>query len=342
MKKFLISALTLLLVLCFILTGCDFLEIPPINTGSSTGTSTGTDTSTGSGQTTPPVLDDANLPEYEIEGIPSYSGKPYVALNDNQPQFTSQDLTTESYEFYSELDSLGRCQMVIACIGIDLMPTEDRGSISSVTPSGWVQAKYDIVSGKVLYNRCHLIGHQLTGENANKRNLITGTRYLNIDGMLPFENMIADYVKETENHVLFRVTPLFYGNNLVATGVQMEAYSIEDEGEGICFNVFAYNVQPGIAINYLTGESYLAGEVPTPDQSQTQTEIQTSTSGDGSLADDPELNEQTYILNTSSKKYHKPTCSGVTTMKEENKQEYTGTKEELESQGYEACGTCKP
>ena len=190
------------------------------------------------------------------EEIPPYSGEAYVAVNGNVPFFVEEEYTTESYEFYSELDELGRCGMTMACIGIDIMPTEDRGSIGSVKPSGWQSVKYDCVDGKYLYNRCHLIGFQLAGENANKKNLITGTRYLNIEGMLPFEDMVADYVKETENHVLYRVTPLFNGDDLVAEGVLMEGWSVEDGGESICFCVYAYNVQPGIVIDYATGDSW--------------------------------------------------------------------------------------
>ena len=193
-----------------------------------------------------------------VEEIPPFSGEAYVVINDNVPFFVEEELTTESYEYYSELDALGRCGVTEACIGIDIMPTEERGDIGSVKPSGWKSVKYDIVDGKYLYNRCHLIGFQLAGENANKKNLITGTRYLNIEGMLPFENMVADYVQETENHVLYRVTPIFDGEDLVAQGVVMEGLSVEDAGEGICFCVFAYNAQPGVTIDYATGESWLS------------------------------------------------------------------------------------
>ena len=196
----------------------------------------------------------SDAPQAE-EGIPEFSGEPYVAINGNIPFFVEEEYTTESYEYYSELDTLGRCGVTEACIGIDIMPTEDRGNIGSVKPSGWQSVKYDIVDGKYLYNRCHLIGFQLAGENANKRNLITGTRYLNIEGMLPFEDMVADYVKETENHVLYRVTPIFNGDDLVAEGVLMEGWSVEDEGDGICFCIYAYNAQPGIVIDYATGNS---------------------------------------------------------------------------------------
>lgn len=205
--------------------------------------------------------------------IPAYAGDPYVTINDNEPQFLETDLATSSYEYYSDLDDLDRCGVVYACIGTDLMPTEERGNIGSVKPSGWHTVKYDIVDGKYLYNRCHLIGYQLSGENANINNLITGTRYLNVEGMLPFENMVADYVKETENHVLYRVTPVFEGNNLVASGVQIEAQSVEDQGEGILFNVYCYNVQPGVTIDYATGDSVLAENA--------EAQSNTATSNDG-------------------------------------------------------------
>ena len=204
-----------------------------------------------------PELDsNDHIKNADLDSIPAFDGEtPYVTINDNIPFFTDEEKVRESYEKYGELDGLGRCTVCIACIGIDIMPTEERGSIGSVKPSGWQTVKYDFISGKYLYNRCHLIGYQLTGENANKQNLITGTRFLNIEGMLPFEDMIADYVKETENHVLFRVTPIFDGDNLVASGVLMEAWSVEDNGEGICFNVYAYNNQPGVIIDYATGEA---------------------------------------------------------------------------------------
>lgn len=193
---------------------------------------------------------------YAQIAYPDYSNQPYVVINNNVPDFSeSEKKSSVSYEEYGDMDDLGRCTYAIACIGQDLMPTEARTSISSVQPTGWQTAKYDIVDGKYLYNRCHLIGYQLTAENANIQNLITGTRYLNVDGMLPFENMVADYIKETNNHVLYRVVPIFEGDNLVASGVTIEGYSIEDNGDGICFNVFCYNVQPGISINYSTGES---------------------------------------------------------------------------------------
>lgn len=203
------------------------------------------------------VLDAQETQISTLADIPEYSGKPYVVIEGNQPDFPKEDLEDVSFEIYSELDALGRCQTAYANIGQDLMPTEERGSIGQVKPTGWHTVKYDIVDGKYLYNRCHLIGYQLTAENANEKNLITGTRYMNTEGMLPFENMVADYVKETGYHVLYRVTPVFSENDLLAKGVQMEGYSVEDGGDGICFNVFVYNVQPGIYIDYKTGESGL-------------------------------------------------------------------------------------
>jgi len=194
---------------------------------------------------------------YDLSNIPSYSGKPYVIINNNEPDFDESDMNINSFERYSGLDSLGRCGVAYANIGDDLMPTEERGRIGMIKPSGWHTVKYDIVEGKYLYNRCHLIGFQLTGENANEKNLITCTRYMNTTGMLDFENEVADYIKETGNHVLYRVTPVFENDNLLASGVLMEAYSVEDNGEGVKFNVFVYNVQDGIEINYETGESKL-------------------------------------------------------------------------------------
>ena len=187
--------------------------------------------------------------------IPDFSGEAYVVLADNIPTFTQSDMITEGYEFYSELDELGRCGYAMACVGPETMPQEERGSIGQVKPTGWQTVKYDFVDGKYLYNRCHLIGYQLTGENANRQNLITGTRFLNMDGMLPFENMIADYVQETGNHVLYRVTPIFLGEELLSHGVVMEGWSVEDNGEGVCFYVYAYNAQPGVQIDYATGNS---------------------------------------------------------------------------------------
>ena len=254
-----------------------------------------------------------------LDEIPSFSGEPFVIVNENVPAFTEEDYVTESYEIYEDLDALNRCTMTVACIGRDLMPTEDRGNIGQVKPTGWVTAKYDFVDGKYLYNRCHLIGFQLTGENANERNLITGTRYMNVDGMLPFENMVADYIKETGNHVLYRVIPIFDGDNLVADGVTMEAWSVEDNGEGICFYVYVYNVQPGVQIDYATGESWLAEPVEVPGE-----------------------NNETYVVNTSSGKFHLESCGQWQSIKEENRQTFTTTRSQMLAWNFEPAGCCKP
>ena len=252
-----------------------------------------------------------------VDGVPAFSGEPYVTINNNQPEFSDEDITTEAYEFYSDLDSLNRCGYAMACIGVEIMPTEERGEIGQIKPSGWHTIKYDFIDGKYLYNRCHLIGYQLAGENANEKNLITGTRYMNVVGMLPFENMVDDYIETTGNHVLYRVTPVYDGDNLVARGVQMEAYSVEDQGAGICFNVYVYNNQPGVTIDYATGESWIEeGQNTEPDQN--------------------------YVLNTNSKKFHKPDCDHVESIKDENKENYTGTRATLIQQGYEPCGGCCP
>ena len=279
----------------------------------------------GCGLGLPPENQQASAGSVSLEEVPAYSGSPYVELDGNQPGFSLEERTTDSFETYSTLDALGRCGPAYACIGQDLMPTEDRESISSVRPTGWVQAEYDFVEGGSLYNRCHLIGFQLTGENANEENLITGTRYMNVEGMLPFENMVADYIKETGNHVLYRAIPIFEGENLVASGVVMEALSVEDEGEGVCFHVYVYNVQPGVEIDYATGESWETGD-----------------SAFSALESQAEEQEADYVLNTSSKKFHRPDCSSVDSMSEKNRQEYHGTREELIAQGYEPCGSCNP
>lgn len=256
--------------------------------------------------------------------IPAFSGNPYIAINDNVPEFTQTDLTTEAYESYSELDALGRCGYAMACIGIELMPAEDRGAIGQIKPSGWHTVKYDFVDGKYLYNRCHLIGFQLTGENANERNLITGTRYMNVEGMLPFENMVADYIKETRNHVLYRVTPIFEGDNLVASGVQMEAQSVEDNGDGICFNVYVYNNQPGVTINYADGSSSV---------SESMENLATTSA---------EKLDNHYILNINSKKFHNHDCGQAVDISPENRDEFTGDRSQLIDMGYAPAKCCNP
>lgn len=270
--------------------------------------------------------------------VPEYSGDPYVEINDNQPEFEDYELTTEAFEEYSELDELGRCGTAEACVGEETMPTEERGNISSIKPTGWKNKDYDNVDGGRLYNRCHLIGFQLTGENANEKNLITGTRYMNTEGMLPFENIVADYVHETDNHVLYRVTPIFDGDDLVASGVQMEAESVEDDGAGVCFNVYVYNVQPQITINYATGDNWESDTVESDKDLSEYDETDRLEDPEGSWAEE----EQTYILNVNSHKFHLPECSGAKDMKEQNKREFTGTRSELIEEGYEPCGSCNP
>lgn len=287
---------------------------------------------------------------FSLREIPAYSGTPYTEVNGNQPYFTEEELTTQSFETYSELDSLGRCGVAYANVGQDLMPTEPRGEIGAVKPTGWHLVKYDNVDGKYLYNRCHLIAYMLAAENANPQNLITGTRYLNVQGMLPFETKVCDYVKNTGNHVLYRVTPIFDGDNLLADGVLMEAYSVEDAGEGISFCVFAYNVQPGIGIDYATGDNWAEGsgtyqstvasvaeETPVP-QPETDTAVQITPESSVSQ----ESRETTYVLNTNTKKFHYPTCSSVDDMKEKNKQIYTGSRDEVINMGYVPCKRCNP
>lgn len=285
---------------------------------------------------------------FDLSTIPAYSGQPYVAVNDNVPFFSDSDLTDVSFEDYGDLDALGRCTVAYASVGTDTMPTEKRGNIGQVKPTGWHTTKYDFVDGKYLYNRCHLIGYQLTAENANERNLITGTRYLNVQGMLPFENMTADYVKETENHVLYRVTPVFQGDDLVAAGVLMEAESVEDQGEGVEFCVFVYNVQPGVAIDYATGDSWL-DENGTGSQNTKETKIVVETEIQAEkkqtqtqATEAPAKQTSTYILNTNSKKFHKPGCSAAAQMKESNKAEFTGTRDEVIAKGYDPCKKCNP
>ena len=275
-----------------------------------------------------------------LSKIPAYSGTPYVVINNNVPSFNKYELTTKGYETYASLDSLGRCGGAVASCGREIMPKagEERGSISSVKPSGWVQAQYDWVSGKYLYNRCHLIGWQLSAENANSRNLITGTRYMNTEGMLPFENMVADYIKETGNHVAYRITPIYDGNALVASGVQMEAYSVEDDGDGICFNIFCYNVQPGVTIDYATGRSWAEGSQQTTKKQATQ--AQPTTQKQVQTTKQQSTITAQYVLNTNSKKIHKTSCYHINKMSEANKKSYSGSLDDLYSQGYTTCGTC--
>lgn len=276
-----------------------------------------------------------------LSKVPEYSGRPYVVINDNIPSFNKYELTVKGYETYASLDSLGRCGGAVASCGREIMPkaNEERGSISSVKPSGWIQAQYDWVSGKYLYNRCHLLGWQLSAENANKRNLITGTRYMNTEGMLPFENMVADYIRETNNHVAYRVTPIYDGSDLVASGVQMEAYSVEDDGEGICFNVFCYNVQPGVKIDYSTGRSWSDGSNNETTKKQT---VAAQTTKEYVEETKNSVSYDTYAYSSKSDKFHYPSCRYAKTIKDENYCEYTGDRQGMIDKGYTPCKNCSP
>ncbi len=304
---------------------------------------------------------------YSPEQIPEFSGNPSVALNNNVPEFTQEDINDVSYEHYGELDEYGRCTTSVACIGKELMPDEERGSIAEIKPTGWNQNKYPgIVDSDppYLFNRCHVIGFQLTGQNANEKNLITGTRYLNVEGMLPYENEVAEYVCVTGNHVLYRVTPVFEGENMLCSGVRMEAYSVEDSGAGVCFNVYCYNVQPGVKINYLDGSNTIdPGYNDRSFISADDFALERSTEGEdrrirgGESADEASPNSEdtyqsdlagenegqySYIANKSSHKFHYPDCKGVADMKEKNKLYFDGSREELIEQGYEPCKMCNP
>lgn len=296
-----------------------------------------------------PVTDDGVL---SYRDVPAFEGNPYVYVNDGEPTFTDEQRAAEpGHEHYGELDELGRCTAAFAVVGPETQPTEKRGSIGEVRPSGWQMAKYDFVEGKYLFNRCHLLGYQLTGENANERNLITGTRYLNVQGMLPFENAVADYVDATGNHVLMAVMPVFEGSELVARGVHMMAESVEDGGEGVAFNVFCYNVQPGVVIDYGTGESMLEEDAtPLPDVSGAESAPDTASEGAGAgeasekgatgSAEGKGTTE--YVLNTNSKKFHLPSCSSVDQMSPKNREDVEDTRENLIAKGYDPCKRCNP
>lgn len=264
-----------------------------------------------------------------LDAIPAYDGKAYVAVNNNEPFFTDSDMTTTAFENYSDLDSLGRCGVAYANICKDIMPTEERGKIGMIKPSGWHTVKYDVIKDRYLYNRCHLIGYQLAGENANPKNLITGTRYLNVEGMLPFENLVADYVNNTGNHVLYRVTPMFSGSNLVANGVLIEAKSVEDNGGGILFNVYCYNVQPGVGINYENGDSWLDGTTGSASSGSD------SSAAENSVADSSNSETMVHITATG-KKYHRAGCRTL------KKSDTEVTLDEAKSMGLSPCGICNP
>lgn len=289
---------------------------------------------------TPAPVTTTPTTSFSLASIPAYSGKPYVAVNDNKPFFPN-NLSNKPFESYSNLDQLGRCGVATACITKALMPTTKRGSIASVKPSGWQTVRYEVVgkgSSGYLYNRCHLIGYQLTGENANVKNLITGTRYLNIEGMLPFENMVTDYIKETNQPVYYRVTPIFDGNNLVASGVLMEAKSLADNGASILFNVFCYNVQPGVNINYANGTSSVANTSNSSSKQQAQTTKQAKST--------PQPKQNTpvtasYIGNKNTRKFHRGDCRMVARMSQSNKVTFNN-RDSAVSQGYNPCKICNP
>ena len=328
------SIIALLLSMMLVLSGCAGQRIPMQESSqASQQDQIEHQESVGLQKQKEPVKQNIESTVFELSSIQKYNGSPYVAVNDNNPYFTKSDYTTKSFENYAPLDSLGRCGVAYANIGKDIMPTEERGSIGMVKPSGWHSIRYENVDGKYLYNRCHLIGYQLSAENANTSNLITGTRYLNIQGMLPFENMVADYVKATNNHVLYRVTPIFEGNNLLASGVLMEGYSVEDNGDGICYNVYCYNVQPGIKIDYATGDS--------------ESEDGSAPYGSSAVVNKPSQQNKntsstTYIANKNTKKFHYPTCGSVGQMKESNKKYLNCSRDQAMQQGYDPCGRCCP
>lgn len=337
-------ALLLSIVMLVSVVGCD-INSSNYKDGSNTGTSSSItdindhsssiidsndETSSTSSTTQKPnnsTVGTGNASAVDPSTLPTFSGTAWTSVNNNQPNFNTTELTISGYEKYSSLDSLGRCGVALASCGKEIMPSadEERKSISSIKPTGWIQKSYSGISGGYLWNRCHLIGWQLSAENANRENLITGTRYMNINGMLPFENMVADYIKETGNHVAYRITPIFEGRNLVCSGVQMEAYSIEDDGDGICFNVYCYNVQPGITINYATGDS--SGPSSSTTISPSSTEQNDSNNNQASNG------TKVWVPKTGSKYHSRSGCSNM-------KNPSQVTKQEAERQGYEPCKKC--
>ena len=366
-----LAALALAFSFALPATGCS------ISIGDSSAGNGGSISSTygGSGST---GSDDARSAQATIADIPAYTGTLCIDINHGEPGFTAQDETRGTFMQFSDLDFEGRCGPAFARIGPDTISNEKRGDISQVHPSGWVQRKYSFVDDGMLYNRSHLIAHQLCGENANEKNLITGTRTFNAVGMLYYEELVGDYVRSTGNHVLYRVTPLFAANDLVARGVQMEAKSVEDNGEAIQFNVFVYNVEPGVAIDYVTGESWESSETPqvtskgsatittaaaaradkaaagsvngskADGESSSGSDASSSgnDAGDGagrnSASSQGASEQQDYILNVKNKKFHKPDCSAGPDISSANKQNFTGTRDQLIARGYSPCGICKP
>lgn len=289
-----------------------------------------------------------------IEELPAYDGELSVEVNGGQPGFTEQESAPEAaddpFEDYSPLDDLGRCETAFALVGPETLPDKPRGDISNVHPSGWKQARYETIDQEALYNRSHLIAHQLAGEDANERNLITGTRTMNVEGMLPYEELVGDYVRKTGNHVLYRVTPVYEGDELVARGVQMEGFSVEDSGRAVRFNVFVYNIEPGIQIDYATGDSWASDD--TPEVTSNKAINQGSEGGKGSSSNKPAKTESSkaqngdtqasYVLNTNSRKFHDPSCPSTDDIADNNREDFEGTRNELIEKGYEPCGRCNP
>lgn len=367
-----LAALALAFSFALPVTGCS-VSISDNATGSGSSISS---TYGGSGATSSDEY--AQSAQATIADIPAYTGALCININHGEPGFTAQDEARGTFMQFSDLDFEGRCGAAFARIGPDTISNEKRGDISQVHPSGWVQRKYSFVDDGMLYNRSHLIAHQLCGENANEKNLITGTRTFNAMGMLYYEELVGDYVRSTGNHVLYRVTPLFAANDLVARGVQMEAKSVEDNGEAVQFNVFVYNVEPGVAIDYVTGESWESPETPqvTSKGNATITTAAAaradkaagsangskadgrsdsgisagseSNTGDGDGAGSNNTSsqgaseQQDYILNVKNKKFHKPDCSAASDISSANKQDFTGTRDQLIARGYSPCGICKP
>lgn len=301
LTNFLLIAFT---AICFTLTGCNNNLSQQLNNKYQSSTENQPETS-----------------NFDLSQIPSYTNNPIFEYNNNKPLFKESEITTSAYENYTELDELGRVQTAMACLGEETLPTKPRDDISSIKPTGWHSVKYDCVENLYLYNRCHLIAHELAGEDANEKNLLTGTRYMNVKAMLPYENLTRKYIDTTGNHVMYRVTPIFVDTELVCRGLLIEAYSVEDKGEGIQFCIYCYNVQPNISIDYQTGSSQL--ENP-------------------SNIDDTSSQTNTYVLNTNSKTIHIPDCSSVSKISANNKQEYTGSLSEKLNEGYKTCGICKP
>ncbi len=368
MKRRCLISLVLAAAVMLILTGCStkLLGADLMNAG-------------GEGAAGSSVMEIDNSGAVDTAAVPAWSGRPSVVMRENEPGFTDEEIKAakaeglapditdeqsaeersfpestdgiseieaEGEEALSPVDHLGRCGAVTACVSPETMPEGDRGSIGMIRPSGWPEniseAKYDFIEGKYLYNRCHLVGWQLTGEDAEERNLITGTRYMNVEGMLPYENQVAAYVKDTGNRVLYRATPDFENDELIARGVQLEALSVDDGGEGVSFNVYCYNVQPQVEIDYMTGESSLAEDAAqTADTAAGSAEEEESAHTDeGSI----KSQERDYILNANPerKRYHLPGCNSVKQIKKENKKEFRGTANDLENQGYKPCGNCRP